>query len=417
MNNLEAYKAILGPEVIDQLQQVSDHVRGLKLVHINSTHSGGGVAEILDKMVPLMKSLGVDARWEVIHGDPAFFQCTKMFHNALQGKRTVMPENLLRKFEEVNAHNAEELRSVIEDADVVMIHDQQPCALINHFPNRKNKWIWRCHVDASHPDRNVWKYLYKYISKYDASVFSLSDFAQLLPHPMYIIPPSIDPLGEKNIELPLEEVEAIYPRFGLDPVHPVVLQVSRFDRFKDPLGVIQAYRLAKKYKPRLQLVLAGGGAPDDPEGEIVLQEVQVAAANDPDIHVLFLPDDSHRTINALQRAATVVVQKSIKEGFGLTVTESLWKNKPVIGGNTGGIRLQVVNHHTGFLVNSPEGAAYRIRYLLQNPEQIQRLGETGHTFVKDNFLITRHLLQYLTMIITLLKPDSDRIEFHRERQN
>lgn len=411
MNSLEAYKELVGPEIIDQLQQIANHLKGIKIVHINSTRFGGGVAEILHKLLPLTQALGLEARWDVIHGDPDFFQCTKMFHNALQGKNILVPDSLLKDFEAVNKKNAEELRPILEEADIVMIHDQQPCPLITHFPDRKGKWIWRCHVDDSHPNRTVWKYLQKYIKNYDASVFSLSEFAQPLPHPMYIIPPSIDPLSEKNIDLPEEEIKMVYNRFGIDPDHPFILQVSRFDRFKDPLGVIEAYKLAKKFKPNLQLVLAGGGAPDDPEGEIVLNEVQIAAQNDPNIHVLFLPDDSHRTINALQRAATIVLQKSTKEGFGLTVTEALWKRKPVIGGNCGGIKLQVINHHTGFLVNTPEGAAYRIRYLLQNYDLIHQLGETGHRFVKENFLITRHLLQYLTMFLTLLSEDGrDRIE-------
>lgn len=408
---LQDYKAIVGEGVINQLQQIASTLKGKRIIHINSTSQGGGVAEILEKLIPLSQALELDARWEVIKGDSEFFQCTKHFHNALQGNKTVIADSLLRKYEEINAKNAEELKSILQEAEFVFIHDQQPCALINHFPERKGKWIWRCHVDASHPERHVWKYLHDYIVKYDASVFSLNEFAQRLPHPIYLIPPSIDPLSEKNIDLPSEEIASIYPRFNIDPSRPMILQVSRFDRFKDPLGVIHAYQLAKKFKSDLQLVLAGGGAPDDPEGEVILQEVQNAAKEDPDVHVLFLPADSHRTINALQRAADIVLQKSTKEGFGLTVTEALWKKKPVIGGNVGGIRLQVVNYHTGFLVNTPEGAANRIRYLLQYPEKREIIGETGRQFAKENFLITRHLLDYLTLMVTLMRPDSNRIEF------
>ena len=408
---LQDYKAVVGEGVLNQLYQIANTLKDIRIVHINSTPQGGGVAEILEKLIPLSKALGLDARWEVIKGDFEFFQCTKSFHNALQGKRSIIPDFLLRKYEEINAVNAEILRPLLEEAEIVFIHDQQPAALIEHFPKRKGKWIWRCHVDASHPDRHVWRYLRNYIVKYDASIFSLDDFAQKLPHPIYIIPPSIDPLSEKNIDLPQEEVMSIYPRFNLDPQRPLILQVSRFDRFKDPLGVIQAYKLAKRFKPDLQLVLAGGGAPDDPEGDQILKEVQHAALDDPDIHVLFLPADSHRTINALQRISDIVIQKSTKEGFGLTVTEAMWKRKPVIGGNVGGIRLQVVNYHTGFLVNTPEGAANRIRYLLQYPDKRQKIGETGRQFVKENFLITRHLLEYLTLIVTLLRPESNRIEF------
>lgn len=412
MNNLiEAYQSVVGEGVIHQIYQVASTLKGARIIHINSTPQGGGVAEILEKLVPLSKALGLDARWEVIKGDGEFFQCTKNFHNALQGNRALISQAALRKYEEINERNAEELRPLLQDAEFVFIHDQQPAALIKHFPQRKGKWIWRCHVDASHPDRHVWKYLHDYLIKYDASIFSLDDFAQRLPHPIYLIPPSIDPLSDKNKDLPQEEILSIYPRFNIDPQRPMVLQVSRFDRFKDPLGVIQAYQLAKRFKPDLQLVLAGGGAPDDPEGEIILQEVKNAAVEDPDVHILFLPADSHRVINALQRAADIVLQKSTKEGFGLTVAEAMWKKKPVIGGNVGGIRLQVVNYHTGFLVNTPEGAANRIRYLLQYPEKRQIIGETARQFAKENFLITRHLLEYLTLMVTLIQPDRHRIEF------
>ena len=253
----------------------------------------------------------------------------------------------------------------------------------------------------------------RFVSQFDATIFSLKDFSQFLPHPVYIIPPSIDPLSEKNSDLPPAEIEDVYSRFGLDSSRPLLLQVSRFDHFKDPLGVITAYRMAKKFKHDVQLVLAGGGASDDPESEAVLEEVKRASKGDPDIHILYLSERSNRTINALQRASDIVLQKSVKEGFGLTVTEAMWKRKPVIGGNTGGIRLQVSNQHTGFLVNTPEGAALRIRYLLQSPQLIHEIGEKGHRFVLDNFLITRHLRDYLTVIISLLHPGRGRIELHK----
>jgi trehalose synthase len=319
---------------------------------------------------------------------------------------------LLKFYEEENKENADRLKSQIESADVIFIHDPQPASLINFFVERKNKWIWRCHIDASHPNRTIWKFLQNHIRKYDASIFSLVDFVQPLPHPIFLIPPSIDPLSEKNIRLESQEVEAVYSQFNLDPNRPILLQVSRFDYFKDPLGVIEAYRLAKKFKPKIQLVLAGGGASDDPEGDRVLNQIRESAADDPDIHILFLPSDAHKTINALQTAAEIVIQKSIREGFGLTVTEALWKGKPVIGGNCGGIRLQVINYHTGFLVNTPEGAAERIRYLLQNRAVMHEMGQKGKQFVHDNFLITRHLRDYFNVIISLLQPYR-RIEIHK----
>ncbi|AOY87455.1 glycosyl transferase family 1 [Marinobacter salinus] len=410
MSLLEAYADVVGPDVIAHLRQLARPLAGAKVVHVNSTRVGGGVAEILTKLIPLTRELGIDAHWEVISGEEQFFECTKGFHNTLQGNRTPISNNLLNVFEKTNERNAETLRPTLEDADFVFIHDPQPAPLLRYCPDRKGKWIWRCHIDASHPYRPVWKYLRNFVAPYDASIFSLAAFAQELPHPQYLIPPSIDPLSEKNIELEPQYIQSILDRYQLDPQRPLLAQVSRFDRFKDPLGVIQAYQLAKQFLPSIQLVLAGGGASDDPEGSAVLSEVQAAAQGDPDIHVLLLPSDANLEINALQRSADIVLQKSIREGFGLTVTEAMWKGKPVIGGDVGGIRLQVINHHTGFLANTPEGAALRIRYLLHQPQKIQAMGEKAQSFVRDNFLITRHLREYLTLMAALFYGSRDRIE-------
>lgn len=407
---LEEYATVAGEDVIDHLRQLARILQGRKVVHVNSTRVGGGVAEILHKLVPLMNELGVEAGWEVIAGDNDFYQCTKNFHNALQGNRVNIPEQLLRAFEDNNAQNAERLRTELEAADIVFIHDPQPLPLLRLCPNRKGKWLWRCHIDISHPYRQVWRYLRKYVVEYDASIFSLPAFAQSLPHPQFLVPPSIDPLSEKNIDLPDDEIESVYNRFEIDKARPLILQVSRFDRFKDPLGVIQAYKLAARFLPSLQLVLAGGTATDDPEGEAVLSEVREAAQGDEGIHILLLPPDAHRTINALQRASDIVLQKSLREGFGLTVTEALWKGKPVIGGDTGGIRLQVIDHHTGFLVNTPEGAALRIRYLLHNADKLHAMGDKSRDFVRENFLLTRHLREYLTLIVSMLHGAEERIE-------
>ncbi|MGD2056141.1 MAG: glycosyltransferase [Gammaproteobacteria bacterium] len=410
MSILEAYAEHAGADVISHLRQLAAPLQGLKVVHVNSTRVGGGVAEILEKLVPLMRELGLDASWEVISGGEEFFVCTKQMHNALQGNRVDIAPALLAAYEDTNARNAGQLRPVLEDADVVFIHDPQPAPLLGYCPGLRGKWIWRCHIDASHPYRPVWKYLRRHLAGYHASIFSLPDFAQRLPHPAYIIPPSIDALSEKNIELEAQEIAAVRERFGLDPQRPLVLQVSRFDRFKDPLGVIQAHQLAKRFLPALQLVLAGGSASDDPEGAQVLQEVENAAAADASVHVLQLPPDAHRTINALQRAADVVLQKSTREGFGLTVTEAMWKGKAVIGGDTGGIRLQVINFHTGFLVSTPEGAALRIRYLLHQREQLAEMGNKAREFVRENFLLTRQLREYLTLMLALRNGAADRIE-------
>ncbi len=407
---LRAYEDVVGPRPVDQLRQLAGLLAGQSVVHVNSTRSGGGVAEILEKLVPLTQELGIEVHWEVIEGEADFYQCTKSFHNGLQGTPVEVPERLLQVYEETNARNAERLRERLQEADFVVIHDPQPAPLLGLIPGRKGRWIWRCHIDLSHPHLPVWRYVKRHVTGYDASVFSLASFARSLPHPQYIIPPSIDPLSEKNMELPPSEPRGVAEEHGIDPDRPIVLQVSRFDRFKDPVGVVRAYRLARKFTPGLQLVLAGGTATDDPEGAEVLAEVNEAANGDPDIHILLLPPDAHRTINALQRVADIVVQKSLREGFGLTVTEGMWKGKPVIGGDAGGIRIQLTDHHTGFRVGSPEGAALRIRQLFQDRELRGRIGGTAREFVRENFLITRLLREHLTVFHALMRGEEDRVD-------
>lgn len=406
---LTDYLEVVGEDVIHHLEQLAAPLRGKRIIHVNSTKTGGGVAEILAKLVPLQVELGLDSVWEVIHGNAPFFQCTKSFHNALQGDRIPVPADLLAAYEATNASAAEQLSHQLRDADLVIIHDPQPAALLRHFPDRKGRWIWRCHIDVSRPFRPVWQYLRGFVEGYDASVFSLPDFARVLPHPQYLVPPAIDPLSDKNCALSETELDQVASQFGLDRGRPLLAQISRFDRFKDPVGVIEAYRLVKRFVPDAQLVLAGGSATDDPEGEAVLREVREAAGDDPEIHILALPGDAHRTINALQRLADIVIQKSVKEGFGLTVSEGLWKAKPVIGGNTGGIRIQVIDHRTGFLVNSPEGAALRIRYLLHNPRFLAEMGREAREYVRENFLITRLLREHLTLMLGVLHGGAERI--------
>ena len=398
---LKSYAKVAGEDAVLKLQQFAAPMKGAKFVHVNSTRVGGGVAEILMKMVPLMNELGIDTSWEVITGEDKFYQCTKGMHNALQGDPVDISDELLKAYEETNAQNAKTLRPILEDADYVIIHDPQPAPLLSLCPNRKGSWVWRCHIDASKPHPPVWNYLSQYVKDYDASFFSLADFAQQLPHTQYLIPPSIDALSEKNMDLDQSEIESVYGEFNLDSERPIMLQVSRYDRFKDPIGVIKAYKFVKQSVPEIQLVLAGGGATDDPEGEEVLREVKESAGDDKDIHILLLPPDAHKTINALQRVSDIILQKSLKEGFGLTVTEAMWKGKPVIGGNTGGIRLQIVNHHTGFLVDTPEGAALRIIELLQNPEKMTEMGIQAKEYVRENFLNTRHLREILSLFTIL----------------
>lgn len=408
-NMLDRYGEVTGREGIHHLEQLAEPLKGAKVVHVNSTREGGGVAEILHKLIPLKQALGIDATWEVIQGEGDFYHCTKNFHNALQGQRIATSDKLLASYEKTNEQNAEKLRENLKDADYVFIHDPQPAAMLHYIPERKGTWLWRCHIDVSHPHRATWKYLQQWVDDYDASIFSLPEFAQPLPISQYIIPPSIDPLSEKNRELQQEEIDEVVERFGLDPDLPMILQVSRYDRFKDPIGVIEAYRLTRKMFP-LQLVLAGGGASDDPEGEAVLQQVREAAEGDPNIHILLLPSDAHHVINALQRRADIVLQKSIREGFGLTVSEAMWKGRPVIGGDTGGIRLQVFDHYTGFLVRTPEGAALRIRYLMHRNKVREEMGRRARRFVWENYLITRHLREYLTLMVGMQNGKRDRIE-------
>jgi len=405
---LAAYEAIVGSSTVAQLRRLGDKLAGLRVVHVNSTREGGGVAEILEWMVPYMRDVGLDVSWEVLQGDPLFFDITKAIHNGLQGKSVDFSEKDWRIYQDVNEMNAGRLRPLLEEADIVVIHDPQPAGLLKFCPNRRGRWIWRAHIDISRPFRGVWKGLRTFVEKYDASVFSMAEFAQSLPHLQFLIPPSIDPLSEKNRDMDPAEIAEIGAKFGLDPNRPLIVQISRFDRFKDPVGVIKVYRLVRKVTP-IQLVLAGGGATDDPEGKAVLEEVLEAVADDPDIHVLLLPMNAHRTINALQRLADIILQKSTSEGFGLTVTEGLWKGKPVIGGDVGGIRLQVANYHNGFLVSSPEGAALRIRYLLHHRERIGEMGVVAREFVRGNFLLTRHLRECLTLFLAIRSGQNERI--------
>lgn len=400
---LSEYEPIVGGEVLDELRVLADSLRGRRLQNINSTSVGGGVAELLSRVVPLMRDLGIDASWEVMRGDEAFFQVTKEFHNALHGIRSRITKRMLEIYRETTELNGGLLP--IGD-DVVVIHDPQPAGLIETRNGRGRRWLWRCHIDISHPSHRVWALLQPAVEKFDAAIFSMPEFARTLPIPQYMVPPSIDPLSDKNRELEMSLVESVVQKHAIDLERPILTQVSRFDRLKDPLGVIAAYRMIKRAQD-CQLVLAGGGADDDPEGQAVLQEVREAAAGDADIHILLLPPFSDIEINALVRASTVVLQKSIREGFGLTVSEALWKRKPVVASAVGGIKLQVVDGFTGFLVHSPEGAARRVGELLQDHKLRRRMGDNGHEHVKQNFLLTRHVKDILLLMHAVEHPDED----------
>jgi trehalose synthase len=401
---LDDYAPIIGAEAVRELRLLAAPLRRRRLVMVNSTRVGGGVAEMLTQLVPMLGELGIEARWEVLHGNGDFYRVTKSWHNALHGAPVHLTAKDVEVFVETNRENA---RRLDLEADVVAIHDPQPAALIEQrLPGEKRRWVWRCHVDASAPAPGVWDFLWSYFRWYDAAIFSAPVFTRPMPIPQYLFYPSIDPLAEKNIELDPTEVASVLDRLGVRRDKPVLLQVSRFDRLKDQVGVIEAYRLVKRTAD-VALVLAGGGAADDPEGQEVLAEVRTAAGDDPDIHVLELPADAHHEINALQRGATIVLQKSLREGFGLTVTEGLWKAKPVVASATGGIPLQILHGVTGLLCRSPEGCAYQIRYLLERKEECKRFGETGREWVREQYLITRNLRRWLLLLHALERRGQD----------
>ncbi len=398
MINIREYEAIVGKTIIDELFLLAEHLKGRSFVNINSTSVGGGVAEILTRITPLLKQLGVDARWDVIKGDERFFFVTKKIHNGLHGVPVDISDEEFEAFLQVNRENADEMQF----ADTVFVHDPQPMALIEKRHSIGGKWIWRCHIDFSRPLEKIWNFMEPFIRQYDAAVFSAPAFARELPIPQVLISPSLDPLSDKNRELPEETIRATFERFGIDRSRPVVTQISRFDYLKDPVGVIKAYKLAKK-RVDLQLVLAGGGATDDPEGPAVMEQVRAEAEKDKDVFVLFLPPSSDLEINALQRGSTVVLQKSLREGFGLTVSEALWKGRPVIATAVGGITLQIAHKYSGILTHSIEGTAHWIKQLLNEPEYAQALGAHGREHIRNNFLITRHLKDYLLLFISLLR--------------
>jgi trehalose synthase len=395
VNKLEDYSVVLGAGEIAELRALASRLQGRTVQMVNSTSVGGGVAEMLNRLVPLIEELGLGIRWDVITGGDDFFAITKAFHNALHGGRYDLPEESFATFLAYTEQNWAHLKM---DADFVVIHDPQPAGLIESKADSHGKWIWRCHIDLSQPNERVWRFLEPFVSRYDAAIFSSPAFARQLPIPQFLFYPSIDPLSEKNRELEPGVVAEVLQRFHIDPTRPILTQISRFDRLKDPVGVIRAYQIVKRYFD-CQLVLAGGGAADDPEGEAVLNEVQEMSGKDSDIFVLDLPPWSALEINALQRASTIVIQKSLREGFGLTVTEALWKKKPVVASAVGGIPTQAIHKHTGLLAHSVEGTAYQVRFLLSNPVIAQRLGELGHQHVRENFLITSNVRRYLTLFL------------------
>jgi len=399
MARLHDYVPIVGQPIIDDLKLVAEKLKGKIVQHINSTAVGGGVAEILNRMVPLLTELGVDSRWDVVKGGEEFFWVTKKFHNALHGKHEEITQHDFDIFMETSRISMEQLDTY---GDIIFVHDPQPIALVNK--KSANKWIWRCHIDISNPNQIVWEYLRSFIDKYDAAVFSAPSFSQNLPIRQFLIPPSIDPLSDKNKDLPQEFIKSVLEKYGIVENKPIITQISRFDRLKDPAGVIEVFREVKQHID-CQLVLAGGTAADDPEAIEVLEEVREKAQHNPDIHILLMPHNDLE-VNALQRGSTVIIQKSIKEGFGLTVAEALWKAKPVVASAVGGIPLQITHKYSGLLCHTTQGAAFAVKQLLNAPEYAKKLGENGREHIRNNFLLTRHLRDYMLMFLSLYHTES-----------
>lgn len=398
MRKLNDYRAIVGPEVVDELESLAKNLRGKRVLHINATAVGGGVAEILNRMVPLMNELGVETRWDVIKGGEAFYAVTKKIHNALHGGADELTAKDIKIFNETTEQNLKEMKL---DEDIVFVHDPQPIGLVARKKELKNKWIWRCHVDVSDPNKQVWDFLKSHIEQYDTAVFSAPSFVQKLAIPQVIISPSIDPLSDKNRPMGKSEMDGILSRLEIPTDKPLITQVSRFDRLKDPLGVIKAFRQIQK-NVIARLLLVGGTADDDPEGPEVLLEVKQSVGSDEDILVRLLPPTSHVEINAIQRASAVIVQKSLKEGFGLTITEALWKEKPVIASAVGGIPLQIRHERSGILTKSIDETSYWMQRLLEEPDFARNLGQNGKSRVLESFLLTRHIKDYLQLFYSLL---------------
>jgi len=401
---LEQYIPFVGEETIFELYLLSKKLKGIKVLHVSSTYKGGGVAEILHRMVPLMNELEIETDWKVLEGDEKFFTFTKKLHNLLHIPcgECIDSEEIVY-YLKITYENFKKINT--ENYDVVFIHDPQPMGLIiKKRPGQK--WIWRCHVDTSTPDPQAWDFLENFLNAYDACVFHMPEFIyEKIRIPTYTVRPSIDPLHPKNIDLSEKEIKTTLTKFGIDPEKPIIVQVSRFDKLKDPFGVFEAFKLVRK-KYDCQLILAGSFAPDDPEGEGVYKDLLNITSDEKNVFVLNLPPDSHREINAFQRGATVVVQKSLKEGFGLVVSEAMWKSKPVVGSNVGGIKRQIVHGVTGYLVNSIEGAAVRIKQLLANKEFRDDMGLHAKERVRHRFLIIRHLRDYLLLIYKILHQNS-----------
>ena len=386
---LEDYEPFVGPRKIERIRKKAKSLQHLHVAHVNSTYYGGGVAELLTPLTLLMNSVGIKTGWRIIHGPPDFFSITKKMHNALQGGKINLSDRKIKIYEAIIHENA--VRNHLEDHNMVIIHDPQPLPMIHHY--RKNgPWIWRCHVDLSNPNREVWQYLVPFIEKYDAVILSVEDYKQKLKTPQVFFMPAIDPFSIVNREMSEREIKERLNHYKIPTDLPLVVQISRFDRWKDPEGVIEAFKLARK-EVDCTLVLLGDIATDDPEGPGVYESLLGSREE----RIIIISHQDTALVNALQRTAAVVLQKSLREGFGLTVTEAMWKGAAVIGGNVGGIRHQIQDGVNGFLVSSVGEAAERIVQLIKDKKLRVRLGQKAKETVARRFLLTRYLEQYLDL--------------------
>jgi trehalose synthase len=403
---LDDYRPVIGDERIEEIRRLAQPLAGARVLHLNATSFGGGVAEILTTLVPLMNDVGLAADWQVIRGADEFYQVTKAMHNSLQGMYLDWTPAMRDVWLQYNRLNAELFD---EPYDIVIIHDPQPAALRACLRDLRpacadGAWIWRCHIDLTDAQVQTWDLLKRYVSEFDGAIFTAAEYVKAdLARPLrFIVPPAIDPLSPKNVDLPAETLHEILRRYGVDHRRPLIAQISRFDPWKDPLGVIEVYRLAKRDQPDLQLVLVASMAHDDPEGWAWYERTVRRAGEDFDIHILSnLNGVGNVEVNAFQRTARVVIQKSVREGFGLVVSEALWKRRPVVAGKVGGIPLQVIDGETGYLVGTTEECADRVGELLRDEELADRMGAAGREFVRERFLITRYLRDYLRIFQTL----------------
>lgn len=402
--SLKDYEHIVDQEIIEKVRQLGKDMRGAKILNINSTPFGGGVAELLYTLIPLMRDAGLNADWQVIPGSEDFFTVTKLFHNALQGMDLIATPEMIETYLKQNETNAELFTG---DYDVIMVHDPQPAAMLAFLEEkgkRKGRWIWRCHIDLTTARPSVWEFLRPYLELYDAAVFTMSQYVKngFNMDTIAIVPPTIDPLSAKNINIDQSTIDSVLERYNIDSNRPIATQVSRFDPWKDPLGVIDAYRVAKKEVPDLQLLMIASMASDDPEGWHYYEKTSRHADGDPDIHLLSnLEGVGNIEVNAFQRASDVIVQKSTREGFGLVVSEALWKEKPVIGGDVGGIPLQVINGRDGYLVSNVEECGQKLTQILKDPQMAKEMGRFGKEHVRKNFLSPRQLADYMGLFNSL----------------